>query len=208
MNENIRTIHPRKRYKILQKYNFTCCACGKTSDEIPLEIDHIIPVSKGGTNDEKNLQVLCYECNQRKFNQDDDTFKSDSEEYIKDYLERKKISKLSSTAKLNILKSILNKYKEYSWNEVSILLDFEASVRALNIDARKTKALFEQIILSRIKTFRDDKEVIKLKSEIINSIYSHLSKEKGITIQDLADSLGVSLRTVKNWLERSRKDAN
>lgn len=40
-----------------------CCECGATE---PLEIDHIVPISKGGTSDPSNLQVLCRPCNRRK----------------------------------------------------------------------------------------------------------------------------------------------
>ena len=45
-------------------------ACGKTTkeDEIKLQIDHIIPLSKGGTDEEENLQALCHECNLGKSN--------------------------------------------------------------------------------------------------------------------------------------------
>ncbi|MBR5502670.1 MAG: HNH endonuclease, partial [Oscillospiraceae bacterium] len=33
-----------------------------------LEIDHIIPVSKGGVTEEGNLQTLCWKCNRAKSN--------------------------------------------------------------------------------------------------------------------------------------------
>ena len=40
-----------------------CCSCYTSYD---LTIDHIIPVSKGGTNYIENLQILCNKCNQIK----------------------------------------------------------------------------------------------------------------------------------------------
>ena len=56
------------RYKLLVQANFKC-KCGRSPATHPgctLEIDHIIPVSKGGSNDESNLQVLCFQCNRGK----------------------------------------------------------------------------------------------------------------------------------------------
>jgi NMD protein affecting ribosome stability and mRNA decay len=53
------------RHRILAKYNHTCCYCGSMEN---LEIDHIIPISKGGREDESNMQVLCKKCNMSKFN--------------------------------------------------------------------------------------------------------------------------------------------
>lgn len=58
-----------KRYKILKQANFKCKACGKKPDknnDVKLDIDHIIPLAKGGTNKSQNLQVLCFECNMSK----------------------------------------------------------------------------------------------------------------------------------------------
>lgn len=54
------------RFKLLEKYNFTCQYCGRKSPNVKLEIDHIIPKSKGGTNNETNLIVACHDCNMGK----------------------------------------------------------------------------------------------------------------------------------------------
>lgn len=58
------------RFRVLQESGGRCSLCGKTSKESPLEVDHIIPRSRGGSNDYENLQVLCKECNGAKSNQD------------------------------------------------------------------------------------------------------------------------------------------
>lgn len=56
-----------KRYDILKRDGFRCQICGRTQlDGAKLEVDHIIPVSKGGKTVDHNLQTLCHECNQGK----------------------------------------------------------------------------------------------------------------------------------------------
>lgn len=57
------------REAIKHRDNYTCQACGlSTRDEanLLLEIDHIIPISKGGMSTEENLQTLCWKCNRTK----------------------------------------------------------------------------------------------------------------------------------------------
>ena len=54
---------------IKKRDNFTCCNCGNSTYVEPnllLEIDHIIPVAKGGRTVEENLQTLCWKCNRAK----------------------------------------------------------------------------------------------------------------------------------------------
>ena len=54
---------------IKNRDNFTCCSCGNSTYAEPnllLEIDHIIPVAKGGCTEESNLQTLCWKCNRAK----------------------------------------------------------------------------------------------------------------------------------------------
>jgi 5-methylcytosine-specific restriction endonuclease McrA len=58
-----------KRQRILKRDGYRCQHCG--AEEGPgvkgsLQIDHIIPTSRGGTHHESNLQVLCFVCNVRK----------------------------------------------------------------------------------------------------------------------------------------------
>lgn len=55
-----------KRYAVLKRDGFQCVACGATGKDARLEVDHIIPRSKGGSNDMSNLQTLCFECNRGK----------------------------------------------------------------------------------------------------------------------------------------------
>lgn len=65
-----RTLMTKKLREFIKKRdNFTCCNCGNSTHVEPnllLEIDHIIPVAKGGCTVEDNLQTLCWKCNRSK----------------------------------------------------------------------------------------------------------------------------------------------
>ena len=52
------------RAEVLLRDGARCRSC-RTS--VNLEVDHIIPVSKGGKTEESNLQTLCRRCNRRKW---------------------------------------------------------------------------------------------------------------------------------------------
>lgn len=57
------------RQKIKERDGFACKKCNASIEQEPnllLEIDHIIPVSKGGLTTEDNLQTLCWRCNRSK----------------------------------------------------------------------------------------------------------------------------------------------
>lgn len=72
-----RAISPQLRNEILERNGFTCQLCGAGPGDIDpfnpnrkvrLHIDHIIPISQGGTDDKDNLRVLCSACNQGRSN--------------------------------------------------------------------------------------------------------------------------------------------
>jgi hypothetical protein len=45
------------------KYDRRCLACGAPA---PLTPDHVLPIAKGGSDDIRNIQPLCFPCNKRK----------------------------------------------------------------------------------------------------------------------------------------------
>lgn len=51
------------RQRVWQKYGGQCAEC---SDDQYLEFDHVIPVAKGGSNSDANVQLLCRKCNLKK----------------------------------------------------------------------------------------------------------------------------------------------
>ncbi len=63
------------RYDVLKAARFRCELCGVSADERALEVDHIRPKSRGGTNEISNLQALCYSCNAMKRDRDDTDFR-------------------------------------------------------------------------------------------------------------------------------------
>lgn len=60
------------REYLLEKWGRKCAYCGATN--MPLEIEHIIPKSRGGSNRASNLTLACNACNQCKGNQTAEEF--------------------------------------------------------------------------------------------------------------------------------------
>ena len=55
------------REYLLEKFNRTCVYCGVR--DVPMEVEHIIPKTRGGSNRVSNLTLSCQPCNQKKSDQ-------------------------------------------------------------------------------------------------------------------------------------------
>ena len=69
------------RYNVLKEAKFRCELCGISADTKALEVDHIIPRNKGGSDEMNNLQALCYSCNAMKRDKDSTDFRRVRESY-------------------------------------------------------------------------------------------------------------------------------
>ena len=58
----------RKRFFVMKRDGFACVKCRASGPGVRLEVDHVMPVSKGGSDSLDNLQTLCFECNRGKRN--------------------------------------------------------------------------------------------------------------------------------------------
>ncbi|NNM43642.1 MAG: HNH endonuclease [Chlamydiae bacterium] len=64
-------INDKTKLEVFFRDSCTCQVCGSspvTSPGLKLEVDHVIPFSKGGTDEISNLQTKCFNCNRGKGN--------------------------------------------------------------------------------------------------------------------------------------------
>lgn len=52
--------------RVVRRDNNQCQSCGKVLRDDEIEFDHIIPVALGGSSEEHNLRVACFDCNRSK----------------------------------------------------------------------------------------------------------------------------------------------
>ena len=92
------------REYLLEKFNRTCAYCG--AKDTPLEVEHIKPKSKGGSNRVSNLTIACVPCNQAKSNLNIREFLSDKPSVLKRILAQL-IAPLKDAAAVNSTRSKL-----------------------------------------------------------------------------------------------------
>ena len=55
---------------LLDQQKYRCMECRKSIKRSLWEVDHIMPLARGGSNDRRNLQILCRRCNRCKGGRD------------------------------------------------------------------------------------------------------------------------------------------
>lgn len=61
-----RSLTKKVRFDVFKRDLFTCQYCGNTPPGVVLEVDHIMAVANGGSNDIDNLITACFDCNRGK----------------------------------------------------------------------------------------------------------------------------------------------
>lgn len=125
-----KSLSKKVRFEVFKRDKFICQYCGRHSPNIILELDHIEPVSKGGTNDILNLITSCKECNRGKTNiqLDDESALAKQKKQLEELQERreqielllqwrKSLSSLKSDTVSLVVDYINSKIENFSLNE-------------------------------------------------------------------------------------------
>lgn len=101
------------KFKLLQSQDFDCSICNKFIFYDLFEVDHVIPLNLGGSNNISNLQILCLECHMFKSSKLDNGF-------IKSLIQAKNFSskKIDSNIISTIKEKAKKEYKKYKFNFV------------------------------------------------------------------------------------------
>ena len=94
------------REYLLEKWGRKCAYCSKI--DVPLEIEHIIPKSRGGSDRVSNLTISCHECNEEKGNRT-------AEEFGYPEIQKQAKQSLKATAFMNVIRWKLVNMLNCNW---------------------------------------------------------------------------------------------
>jgi len=176
-------INPRKKQKVFEGDGFKCCNCGVNGDMNVLEVDHIIPIKDGGTNEYQNLQTLCYKCNINKhYNK------------LINNQEETNLNKLNPRERFNIIKDIIKSYKDLSWEEFKIIYTQDDNFRIFKLSLTDIYDYFH-----KMKGINKEEKGHKLR-ESRDSGIRYFKKEYKLTHEELAGAFNISMATITRAL--------
>jgi len=169
-------IHPRLKEKIFNRDNFKCVNCGVSGDFNCLEIDHIIPIRFGGSNEESNLQTLCYRCNMDK--------------YGKKNIKNKFLLNLSPLEKLKIIKNKIDDYKNLTYAEFKIIFTQDEIFKKLRLNFSDVNDLYYEISGKKKQ----------------NAFNGKFSDQRNKLIYILRDITGMNLKELEDLFKKYKFD--
>nr|UZQ22160.1 HEARO endonuclease [uncultured bacterium] len=98
------------REYLLTKWNRKCAYC--SVENVPFEIEHIQPKSKGGSDRVSNLTIACHDCNQKKGNQDVQAFLATKPDLLNCILKQAKLPLKDAAAVNSTRWALFNALKE------------------------------------------------------------------------------------------------
>lgn len=57
------SLNPKHRFEIFKRDSFVCQYCGRKPPTVILQVDHVVAIANGGSDDDGNLITSCRECN-------------------------------------------------------------------------------------------------------------------------------------------------
>jgi len=98
------------REYLLEKWNRKCSYCDVK--DVPLQVEHIVPKAKGGSNRISNLCLACEKCNLKKGTQDVEKFLAKKPEVLQKILSQAKLPLKDAAAVNSTRWSLFNRLKE------------------------------------------------------------------------------------------------
>lgn len=127
-----------------ESQNWRCCWCGKKT-ELGAEnkgnsatLEHIIPVSKGGTNDFENLALACFKCNHKR-----------GDMSIDDFMNPNTVNELEKARQQRNKEKIISRAKKLSenkWSRKGRKIDPKEWISSISIDTATKNYIMENFI--------------------------------------------------------------
>ena len=159
-----RTLVSKKiRFEVFKRDEFKCAYCGNSPPKVILEIDHIEPVAKGGTNDINNLITACFNCNRGKSKErlnkippklfDNLEILKTQQEQIKEY---RRYINLIKKRELKDIKQITDTFEEYFPKSTVTNLFINASLKRF-LRKLPLHKIIEAMHISCSKIYNEDR---------------------------------------------------
>ena len=179
-------IGAKKRFEVFKRDGFRCQYCWRHSKDVTLEVDHVIPKSKGGSDDFSNLITACRECNSGKW---------------KDELE-------SLSSKFNVkVKDLYNRIKDWWYNYWNEAIRIAREVYKKDFDGtldQKTSWLIASFLQRWLNLHIYDKEWISRERYeiVLNCMFNNRPINHSVyELYDMPSLINEKLQDFYNWWE-------